>query len=132
MSTRAALVLGRRAAGKLGEPGAERAETGEPDNEAHLGDREISGPEELTGTLNAPPGEVVAWSRAVSCAESTEEVVAGVPRARRQGGEIEWTGEVPVNEVSGAPQAHEPGRVWYASHAVSVDRWRPPGGPGER
>lgn len=131
MSTCAALVLRRRATGNLGEPGAERTEAGEPDNDAHLGDREISGPEKLTGTLNPPPGQIIARSRPVSCAESADEVVTGVPGARRQGREIEWTGEVPVNKVSGAPQAHEPGGVWSASHAVSVDRWRPPGSLGD-
>ena len=112
MSTCAALVFGRRATGKLGEPGAERPQAGEPDNHAHLGDGEISGPEKLAGTLNSPPGQIVARSRAVSCPESADEVVAGVPRARSQGAEIEWTGEVPVHEVSGAPQALQPGGVW--------------------
>jgi hypothetical protein len=112
MSTCAALVLGRRATGKLGEPGAERPEAGEPDNNAHLGDGEISAPEELAGTLNPAPGQIVARSRAVRCTEGADEVVAGVPRVRSQGAEIERTGEVAVNEVSGAAQALQPGGVW--------------------
>jgi hypothetical protein len=115
------LVFGRRAAGKLGKPGAERAEAGESDNEAHLGDREISGPEKLTSALNAPAGQITAGSRAVSCTESADEVVTGVPGARGQGREIEWAGEVPVNKVSGAPQAHEPGDVWCTGHTASVN-----------
>ncbi len=85
MSTCAALVLRRRATGNLREPGAERTEAGEPDSDAHLGDREISGPEKLAGTLNSPPGQIIARSRAVSCSVSTDEVVTGVPRARSQG-----------------------------------------------
>jgi hypothetical protein len=83
MRTCAALVLGRRATGKLGESRAEGTEAGEPDNDAHLGDREISGPEQLTSTLNPPPGQIIARSRPVSCTESADEVVTGVPRTRR-------------------------------------------------
>jgi len=39
-------------------------------------------------------------------------VVPGVAGPRSQGGEIERTGEFPVDEVSGVAQADEPGGVW--------------------
>src|SRR4051794_10090070 len=40
------------------EPAAERAEAGEAHDEAHLGDREVRGPQQVLGSLDPSPRDV--------------------------------------------------------------------------
>jgi hypothetical protein len=53
--------------------GAERAQAGEPDQQAHLGDGQVGVAQQVLGPLDAPAGEVPAGRVAVGGAERADE-----------------------------------------------------------
>ena len=81
-----ALVLRRRPAGQLAEPGAERAEAGEPDQVADLRDGQVHRPQQVLGPLDPAPGRrllLAVWVVLSLIGLVTQLRVTGVGTAKK-------------------------------------------------
>src|SRR5262245_20279072 len=98
------LVFRWRAADKLGEPAAERAQAAEADRHANLGHCEVDRTQQVARALDPAAGPVPPRRLSVCRIERTDELAKRVPGLRGQGSDIELLGEVAVDPVPRAPQ----------------------------
>ncbi len=86
---------------------AERPQAGVADRVAHLGDREVGGPQQVLGARDPALGEVGGGRGPVRRPEGPHEVGAAHPGQARHQVEVELLGVVAVEVVPGPPQVDQ-------------------------
>ena len=94
-------------ADQLGEPAAERPEAGVADEPAHLGHRQVGGPEQVLGPFDPPFGQVRRRRHPVrrtrsSAGSGTSTSPRPMPASSDRG-----LGIVAVDQVAGSAQVHQ-------------------------
>src|SRR4051812_4452132 len=100
-------VRRRGQADDRGEARAERAEAGEPDEQADLGHGEVGGAQQVLGALDPAVGQVPAGRLAVGLRERAQEVVPGAAGPPCEPVEVEGLGVGAVDQVPGGAQVGE-------------------------
>src|SRR5262249_16837038 len=114
----ARLVFGWPGADQLVESGAERAEAGEADQVADLGDGQVRRAQQVLSSLDPPVAEILRRSLTVRGGEATQKVVLRHASFGREDLEIEWFRVVAVHHIQGVSQM----RYQLDRHAGA--RWR--------
>src|SRR5215472_13107082 len=114
----ARLVFGWPRADQFVESGAERAEAGEADQVADLGDGQVRRAQQVLSSLDPPVAEILRRSLTVRGGEATQKVVLRHASFGREDLEIEWFRVVAVHHIQGVSQM----RYQLDRHAGA--RWR--------